>query len=91
MVGDKESLLPPHEDSPPVVLRHGQVRSFQLVLNVSECWEALPVDHIFLLGGAPIARQEAVSAANNFGIKVCCKLWPVLCKTAYPQVTAQKR
>ena len=49
------------------------------------------MDHVFLFSGAPIARQEAVTAANNFGIKVSCELWPVFCQAPYPQVTAQKR
>lgn len=91
MVRDKESLLPAHKDSPAVILRHGQVRPFQFVFNMSECWEALPVYHVLLFGGAPIARQEAVTAANNFGIEVRCELWPVLSQAAYPQVATQER
>jgi hypothetical protein len=91
MVRDKESLLPAHKDSPAVILGHGQVRSLQLVFNMSECWEALPVDHVFLFRGTPVARQEAVTAPNDFGIEIRCELWPVLCQTAYPQVATQKR
>jgi hypothetical protein len=79
MVRDEESLLPAHKDSPAVILRHGQVRPLQFTFNMSECWEPLPVDHVLLFRGAPIARQEAVTAANNFGIEVCGELWPVLC------------
>ena len=79
MVRDEESLLPTHKYGPAVILRHGQVRSLQLVFNVSECWEALPVNHVFLFRGAPVARQEAVTAANDFGIEVGRELWPVLC------------
>ena len=91
MVRDKESLLPAHEDGPAVVLRHGQVGPLQVVFNMSECWEALPVNHVFLFRGAPIARQEAVTTANNFGIEVGRELWPVLCQAAYSQVATQKR
>lgn len=91
MVRDKESFLPAHEYSPAVIIRHGQVRSLQIVFNMSERWEALPVDHVFLFRGTPIARQEAVATANNFSIKVGCKFWPVLCQATYPQVATQKR
>lgn len=91
MVRDKESFLPAHKDSAMVIVRHGQVRSLQIVLNMSECREALPMDHVFLFRGTPVARQEAVTASNNFGVKVSCELWPVLCQTPYPQVATQKR
>ena len=90
MVWDKESLLPTHKDGPAVILGHGQVRSLQFVFNMPECREALPMNHVFLFRGTPIARQEAVAAPNNFGIEIGCELWPVLCQAAYPQVTAQK-
>ena len=84
MVRDKESLLPTHKDSPTVVIGHCQVRSLQFVFNMSECWEALPVDHVFLFRGTPITSQEAVTAADNLCVKVSCELWPVLRQASYP-------
>jgi hypothetical protein len=90
MVRDKESFLPAHKNSPAVIIRHGKVWSLQVVLNVSECREALPMDHVLLFRGTPVACQKAVTAANDFGIKVSRKFWPVLRKTTYPQVATQK-
>jgi hypothetical protein len=63
----------------------------QLVLDMSESRETLPVDHVLLLVGTPILGQKSILAADDFCIKICGELWPIVCQTPYAEITAKER
>ena len=90
MVGDKESFLPPHEHSPPIAIRHGQMRSPQFVLDMPKCWEALPMNHVFLFVCSPLLGQKAIAAADYLCVKVGRQLGPVVGQSAYAEVPAEE-
>lgn len=90
MVRDEEALLPPHKDGAAVAVRHGEVRLLELALDMAEGGEARPVYHISLLCGAPVLSEEAIARANDFCVKVCCELRPVVGEAADTQVAAEE-
>lgn len=79
MVGYEELLLPPHEDSTAVHVRHRQVRFLQLVSDMSERREAGPMNHVFLLGCAPVTGQETIPTPYDLSIEVGGEFRPVVC------------
>jgi len=89
VVGNQELLLPPHEDGSSVSIFHDQMRLLQLVADVPESREAAPVDHVFLLGCAPVPSQEAIATANNLCVEVGGEFWPVICQAAYAEVSTE--
>lgn len=90
VVRDEELLLPAHEHSPAVEsVFHRQMRLVKLVLDMSERREPPPVNHVLRLGRAPVARQETIPTANDLGVKVRRKLWPVVCESTNAEVPAQ--
>lgn len=91
VVGNEESFLPSHEDGPAVAIWHGQVGSLELILDVAERREALPVHHVFLLVGAPLLRQKTIAAAYDFCVKISCQLRPIISQSTYTEVAAEKR
>src|SRR5882762_11076876 len=91
MIWNQKPLLPPHEHCTAVPITHRQVGFPQLVLDMSEGGETLPVDHIFLLVGTPVLCQKSILATNNFCIEIRGELWPVVCQTSYAEITAKER
>lgn len=91
MVRDKKSLLPPHEHGSPIAIRHGQMWPPELVLDMPESREALPMYHILLFICSPLLRQKAISIANDFCVKVCRQLGPIVGQSAYTEVPAKER
>jgi hypothetical protein len=57
---------------------------------MSECREALPVNHVLLFIGAPILGQESITAAYDFCVKISGQFRPVICQTADTEVSAKK-
>lgn len=90
MVRHKESLFPAHENSPPVVFWHGQVRPFEFVFYVAESRESLPMHHIFLFSRAPIASQKPVATPDDLGIEISGELRPVLGQAPDTQVSTEE-
>ena len=78
MVWDQKLLLPSHKDRAAVSIFHRQMRFLQIISNMAESREASPMDHVFLLAGAPIPRQESVAAPNDFGIEIGGELGPIV-------------
>lgn len=90
VVGHKELLLPPHEHRSAIEgVLHGQMRLLQLALHMPKCREPSPVNHVLLLGRAPIACQEPIPTPNDLSVKVRRQFWPVVCQAADPEVPAQ--
>lgn len=90
MVRNEEPFLPPHENGTTIAIRHGELRSFELILDVAEGREAVPVHHIFLFVGAPFLGQEAITIAYDFRVKVGCQLRPIVGQSAYTEVPAEE-
>jgi hypothetical protein len=86
MIRDKEALFPTHEDGASVAIGHCEERLPKLGLDVSEGREAGPVDHVFLFASIPIACEEAIPTANDFGVKVGGQFWPVFSETADAEI-----
>lgn len=91
VIRDQETLLPPHEHGPSVAVRDGVVRSFKVVLNVTEGGEAGPMYHVVGLVGAPVLSTEAVATANDFSVKVGGELGIIFGETSDAKVTAEER
>lgn len=91
VIRNQETLLPPHEHGPSVAVRDGVVRSFKVVLNVTEGGEAGPMYHVVGLVGAPILSTEAVAAANDLSVKVGGELGIIFGETSDAKVTAEER
>lgn len=92
VVRDEELLLPTHEDSSAIEgVLHRQVWLLELVLHMSEGGEPGPVHHVLLLVRSPVARQEAISASNDLGVKVGRELRPVVRQPADAEVATQVR
>lgn len=91
VVRDKESFLPPHENGPPIAIRHGEMWSPEFVLDMPESRETLPMDHIFLFVRSPFFCQKAVAAADYLCVKVSCQLGPIIGQSTYAEVSAKER
>jgi hypothetical protein len=91
MIWDQKFLLPPHEydSSVPVINRHMWKLSF--VLYMFECGESRPMHDIFMPGCTPVLGEETISTTNDLSIKISGQLWPIVCQTADPEITAQRR
>ena len=90
MVRNEEALLPSHEHSSTVTV-HCEMRHLQLVLDMAESGETSPMDHVLLLIGTPIPRQETIAASDDLGVEVGCQLRPVVGQSTNTKIAAQKR
>lgn len=79
VVGYQEPLLPSHEDGSAITVTHRQMRLPEFTLDMAECWEARPMNHVFVFISSPVLCQKAIPAADYFGIKVRGELWPIVC------------
>jgi len=62
----------------------------QLMLDMSESRETLPVDHILLLVGTPVLCQKPILVTDDFCIEIRGELWPVVGQTPYAEITAKE-
>jgi hypothetical protein len=62
----------------------------QLMLDMSESRETLPVDHILLLVGTPVLCQKTILVTDDFCIEIRGELWPVVGQTPYAEITAKE-
>lgn len=58
---------------------------------MSECREALPVNHVLLFIGAPILGQESITTAYDFCVKISGQFRPVICQAADAEISTKKR
>jgi hypothetical protein len=78
MIRYQELLLPSHKDGSAIPLADRQIRFLELILDVPEGGETRPVNHVFMFTRPPVLRQESISTADNLGVKVRRKLWPIV-------------
>lgn len=90
MVRNQKPLLPPHKHYTTVSIAHSQVWLLQLMLDVSESGETLPVNHILLLVGTPFLCQKSILVADDFCIEICGEFWPVVGQTPYAEIAAKE-
>lgn len=67
------------------------MRLFEIIFDVFEGIEPLPMHHILLFRSAPILRQKSISTADDFCVEVRSEFWPVICKTTYPKIATKER
>jgi hypothetical protein len=91
MIWNQEPLLPPHEHCTTVPIAYRQMWFLQFMPDMSEGRKTLPVDHVHHLVSTPILCQKSILATDNFGIKICSKLWPIVRQTSYAEVTTKER
>lgn len=90
VVWDKESFFPPHEDCSPVSISHGQQGPLEIILDMTECGEARPMNHVLLLIRAPVLCNETIPTPNNLGVKVGCQFGPVFCEPTNAEVATEE-